>query len=78
MTLMPTVSAALGCSPTARVRRPQRDRNSSTCITSTMTMTDIVIGPCSRNMLKIQPMTGMLVSSVGGWNWREAAGADGR
>ena len=26
---MPTVSAARGCSPTARVRRPQRVRNSS-------------------------------------------------
>ena len=27
---MPTVSAAFGCSPTARVRRPQRERNSRT------------------------------------------------
>ena len=30
---MPTVSAAFGCSPTARVRRPQRDRKRSTCRT---------------------------------------------
>ncbi len=28
LTLMPTVSAALGCSPTDRTRKPQRDLNS--------------------------------------------------
>ena len=32
-TLMPTVSAAFGCSPTARVRSPHRVRNSATSIT---------------------------------------------
>ena len=45
MTLIPTVSAARGCSPTARVRRPQRDRNSMIWIPITKKMTDVVIGP---------------------------------
>ena len=36
-TLMPTVSAAFGCSPTARVRSPQRVRNSATSITTIST-----------------------------------------
>ena len=39
MTSMPTVSAALGCSPTARVRRPQRDRKSMIWMKITMTIT---------------------------------------
>ena len=35
LTSMPAVSAAFGCSPTARTRRPQRVRNSATCSTTT-------------------------------------------
>ena len=31
LTLMPTVSAAAGCSPTARTRSPQRVLNRPTC-----------------------------------------------
>jgi hypothetical protein len=45
MTSMPTVSAALGCSPTALVLRPQRDRNSQTWRPTTMTIVVIAIGP---------------------------------
>ena len=37
---MPTVSAARGCSPTARLRRPQRVRNSAIWKTMTMTISD--------------------------------------
>ncbi|CPU65052.1 Uncharacterised protein [Mycobacteroides abscessus] len=37
LTLMPTVSAAFGCSPTARRRRPQRLRNRKTCSRITTT-----------------------------------------
>ena len=42
---MPTVSAALGCSPTDRVRRPQRDRKSITCRKITARIRLIAIGP---------------------------------
>ena len=59
---MPTVSAALGCSPTARVRRPQRDRNSSTCRTMTMMTVAMAIGPWSRTACSSQPTTGRLVT----------------
>src|SRR4051794_11044404 len=38
ITLMPTVSAAVGCSPTARVRRPHLVRKSATWISTTSTM----------------------------------------
>ena len=65
MTSTPTVSAARGCSPTARVRRPHRDRNRRTCRTMTKTITDIVIGPCSKNISISQPMTGMSTTSGG-------------
>ena len=34
---MPTVSAADGCSPTARTRSPQRVRNSANVTTATST-----------------------------------------
>ena len=66
MTSMPTVSAAFGCSPTARDRRPQRDRNSQIWNPMTMKITEIVIGPWLRNIARIQPMTGRSVSCVGG------------
>src|SRR6478609_300015 len=68
MTSIPTVSAAFGCSPLARVRSPQRDRKSQTWNPMTMTSTDIAIGPWLRNMLAIQPMTGISRSSLGGLN----------
>ena len=37
ITLMPTVSAACGCSPHARIRRPHREWNSMNCSTPTTT-----------------------------------------
>ena len=63
---MPTVSAARGCSPTARVRRPQRDRNSQIWVPTMITIADIAIGPWLRNIAKIQPTTGRSVSTAGG------------
>ena len=65
---MPTVSAALGCSPTARVRRPQRERNSRTWKITTSTMTDMAIGPWLRNIARTQPTTGRSVTAFGGKN----------
>ena len=53
----------------ARVRRPQRDRKSRIWRTTTITRTDIVIGPWLRNMLKIQPTSGMSTRPAGGLNW---------
>ena len=75
---MPTVSAACGCSPTARVRRPQRDRNSMIWRTITKMMTDIVIGPELRNIRKIQPTSGRSMSSAGELDRVERAGAAAR
>jgi len=39
---------------------------------TTMTMTDIAIGPWFRNMLRIQPITGISESCAGGRNWVNA------
>ena len=63
---MPTVSAARGCSPTARVRRPQRLRNSQICAPTMITSVDIAIGPRLRNIANTQPTTGRSVSQAGG------------
>ena len=49
---MPTVSAARGCSPTARVRRPQRDRNRRIWKTITMNSSEIVIGPWAKSVVE--------------------------
>ena len=40
-TRMPTVSAATGCSPIARVRSPHRVRNSPTCTTISSDVGDV-------------------------------------
>ncbi len=69
---MPTVSAAFGCSPTARVRRPQRDRNSRIWRAITNTINDIEIGPCAKNIPISQPTTGRSVSAAGGWKAENA------
>ena len=55
-TSMPTVSAAFGCSPTARTRRPHRVRNSATCTVAAMTYIRYTIRDWSK---KIGPMIGM-------------------
>ena len=62
---MPTVSAARGCSPTARVRRPQRVRNSRICRTTTRMIAEIAIGPWSKTALMSQPTNGMSATSGG-------------
>ena len=72
MTSMPTVSAAFGCSPTARVRRPQRERNSKIWRTTTNKISDIEIGPWLKNIPNSQPMTGRSVRAVGGVNGENA------
>ena len=62
---MPTVSAAFGCSPTARVRRPQRDRKRKTWNTMTMTIRLIEIGPWFRIAPMSHPMIGRLTTASG-------------
>ncbi len=54
-TLIPTVSAALGCSPTARVRSPQRVRKRMKFDTITRMIANQAIGCCSN----ILPNTGI-------------------
>src|SRR5437867_13316587 len=55
---MPTASAAFGCSPTARVRSPHFVRKSASWSAITMKRTLIAIGPWSRNITRIGPMSG--------------------
>ena len=55
-TRMPTVSAATGCSPTARVRSPQRVRNSPTC---TAAISTYVMYRKTVESKKTGPMIGM-------------------
>ena len=74
---MPTVSAARGCSPTARLRRPQRDRNSRIWNAITTTSSEIVMGPWARNVVNSQPTTGRSVRNAGGVqavNWPAPSG----
>ena len=59
-TRMPTVSAATGCSPTARVRRPQRVRVSPIC---TPASTMYVMYRKTVESKKTGPMIGMSPSS---------------
>ena len=61
-----TVSAARGCSPTARVRRPQRERKRRTWRTMTRRITDIVMGGTARNVRNSQPTTGRSTRPAGG------------
>ena len=68
MTSMPTVSAARGCSPTARLRSPQRVRNSAIWNAMTMTMSEMVIGPWPRIVSMSQPTPGRSVNAFGGLN----------
>ena len=63
---MPTVSAARGCSPTARLRRPQRDRKSRIWKPMTTNSRLIVIGPWAKSVVKSQPTSGRSVRNAGG------------
>ena len=65
MTSIPTVSAASGCSPTARVRRPQRERKSRICSTMTPISSASPIGPCPNRALNSQPMHRQLGERLG-------------